>query len=125
MKVIVSDWGDPICRNDRSEMRPDHSSRWEICSVSVVLRLLDETSSCLLYEGHPAADTMNECGCGELIDHPGNRYDICRKSDGVKVAVTEAPCRPGFQLIDPGNGDRSYYTLLDGKPGTTVLILLC
>ena len=58
--------------------------------------------------------TMNEAGYGEFVDHPGNRYDICRKSDGVKVAVTEAPSWPGFILIDLGNGDRLYYTLLDG-----------
>ena len=58
--------------------------------------------------------TMNEAGYGEFIDHPGNQYDICRKSDGVKVAVTEAPSWPGFNLVDLGNGDRLYYTLLDG-----------
>ena len=58
--------------------------------------------------------TMNEYGYGEIIDHPENRYDICRKSDGVKVAVTEAPAWPCFTLVDLGNGDRLYYTLLDG-----------
>ncbi len=58
--------------------------------------------------------TMNEAGYAEFIDHPGNRYDICRKSDGIKVAVTETPCWPGFTLVNLGNGDRLYYTLLDG-----------
>ena len=57
---------------------------------------------------------MDESGCGEFLDHPGYRYDICRKSNGVKVAETEPPCWPGFAFVDLRNGDRLYYTLLDG-----------
>ncbi len=59
--------------------------------------------------------TINEDGYGEVLDHPGDRYDICRRSDGVKVAETEAPNWPCLPRVDLGNGDRLYYTLLDGS----------
>ena len=78
------------------------------------------------YEAIPCPDDFVFGGVGELVDdgvycvegyedaRPGGRYDIVRKSDGVKVAETEAPCWPGLWSCDLGNGDRIYYTLLDG-----------
>ena len=44
----------------------------------------------------------------------GTRYSICRKSDGVKVAESEVQPNPTLLYSNLGNGDRLYYTILDG-----------
>ena len=61
-----------------------------------------------------AGYTLDENGYAVFTEHQDACYDICRKSDGMRVALAESLGGPGLGVVELGGGDRLYCTLLNG-----------
>jgi hypothetical protein len=58
--------------------------------------------------------TLDENGYAVFVEHQDACYDICRKSDGTRLTLTESLGGPELGVIELGGDDRLYCTLLNG-----------